>query len=347
MTQTEIDKSKTGSRCVQMDGLRGFAIIIVVLSHCSILNQGGIANALFFVLSGFLFINPFKDSYEQRLLSVKGVLKYYKGRAVRILPTYYLVLLFIIAQTHFRVIPKDVFLKLLYFGEPFRHLWYLYSIVRVMLVIPLVFVVFLLVAKKLRFLNNDLVCAVLFLILAGLVRWLYKKTGWYDIRLYQFMLGICFAYVFRFLRTHAKVSEAFKKCKAAGEVMIFVIIGLIIASSNVVWGYFVPSKSEFYIGWEYTFAVGFAMGILVLLVSMFPNGLFGRFLGSKVMLFIGKLSLPVYLLNNFVIDQIQFESRVFRFLCVFSLCLILAWIIDTLISKVISLFPKKAAVTHN
>lgn len=345
MTQTEIDKSKAGARCVQLDGLRGLAIIFVVLSHCSILNQGGVANALFFVLSGFLFINPFKDSYEQRLLSVKGVMKYYKGRAVRILPTYYLVLLFIVAQTHFSVIPKDVFLKLLYFGQAFRHLWYLYSIVRVMLVIPLVFVVLLLLAKKIRFLNNDLVCAVLFLVLAGLVRWFYKSIGWYDIRLYQFMLGICFAYFFRSIRTHAKVSEAFKKCKIAGEVLISVIIGLIIASSNVVWGYFVPSKSEFYIGWEYTFAVGFVMGILVLLVSLFPDGLFGRFLGSKVMLFIGKLSLPVYLLNNFVIDQIQFESKVFQFMCVFSLCLVLAWIIDTLISKVISLFSNKSLFT--
>ena len=343
MNKTETDKIKTGARCLQLDGLRGFAIILVVMSHCSILNQGGVANAMFFVLSGFLLINPFKDGYEQRFLSVKGILRYYRGRVFRILPAYYLVILFIFAQTGFSKIAKADFIKLLYFGEAYRHLWYLYAVVRDMLIIPVVFVILLFAAKKIKFLNNDLVCALIMFLLAGVVRRLLFHVDWYDIRFYQFLLGICAAYLFRFIRTHVKVKEVFQKLKIAGEIMILAILCFIVVSSNVIWGSWFPEKSEFYIGWEYTFTVASNMSILVLLVSLYPDGLFGKLLSTKVMLFIGKLSLPIYLLNNFVLDQIQLDSRFFRFATVFSLCLVLAWIIDTVITKVSSFVKQKKA----
>lgn len=337
MDHTENDKNKSGGRCLQLDGLRGFAIILVVLSHNSILNQGGVANALFFVLSGFLFLNPFKDGYEQRLLSPKGILNYYKGRALRILPAYYLVLAIIFIQTRFSVIAKTDLIKLMYFGIPYRHLWYLYALVRVLLIIPLVFIVLLLIAKKVKFLNNDLVCALIMFVIAGAIRRVLMHVEWYDIRFYQFLLGVCAAYLFRYIRTHVKISDAVKKCRIAGEILTVLAAGFIFVSSNVVLVKFFPDKSEFYIGWKHTFIVGVIMSLLVLLVSLYPDTLFGKLLGSKIMLFIGKLSLPIYLLNNFVIDQIPLENRFLRFAFVFSLCIVLGWVIDKVTGIFISL----------
>ena len=108
-TEKAAVNTQPSTRLLQFDGLRGIAIIIVVLSHCNIMNQGCAANGIFFALTGFLLLNPFKDAYEQRFFSVWNILKFYKSRAVRILPAYYLVLLIVYLQTGFTVIKKNVF----------------------------------------------------------------------------------------------------------------------------------------------------------------------------------------------------------------------------------------------
>ena len=202
---------QSSTRLLQFDGLRGIAIIIVVLSHCDILNQGCAANGIFFALTGFLLINPFKDAYEQRFLSVWNILKFYKSRAVRILPAYYIVLLIVFLHTGFNVIKKSVFLNLLYFGEIYEHLWYVYAYVWLMYVIPFVFVILLLLAKKIRFLRNDLVCACIFLVLSALIRVFYLTNDMFDIRLDQLMLGISAGYFFRYLRKNDKVFKSVKR----------------------------------------------------------------------------------------------------------------------------------------
>jgi hypothetical protein len=68
------------------------------------------------------------------------------------------------------------------------------------------------------------------------------------------------------------------------------------------------------------------------------------------LVFVGKHAFVIYLLNNFVISQLSIRSKCFLFLCVFSACLVLAWIIDSVIDKVKSVIsnmfgrskPKKA-----
>ena len=99
--------SKTDSRCVQIDGLRGIAALIVILSHTHILDQGGVANAVFFAITGFLFINPFRNDYERKFLSPKNILKFYYSRALRILPVYYTVLIGVVLITGFKVMPFE------------------------------------------------------------------------------------------------------------------------------------------------------------------------------------------------------------------------------------------------
>ena len=195
----------------------------------------------------------------------------------------------------------------------------------------------LLIAKKVKFLNNDLVCALIMFVIAGVIRRVLMHVDWYDIRFYQFLLGVCAAYLFRYIRTHVKISDAVKKCRIAGEILTVLAAGFIFVSSNVVLVKFFPDKSEFYIGWKHTFIVGVIMSLLVLLVSLYPDSLFGKLLGSKIMLFIGKLSLPIYLLNNFVIDQLPLENRFLRFAFVFSLCIVLGWVTDKVTGIFISL----------
>lgn len=90
----------------ELDGLRGIAIIMVLLTHCFLFNPTGIITGLlysairpmwlgvdlFFVLSGFLI--------TRILLNSKGSSDYYRSfywrRALRILPAYYTVLFFVL-----------------------------------------------------------------------------------------------------------------------------------------------------------------------------------------------------------------------------------------------------------
>lgn len=325
---------QSSTRLLQFDGLRGIAIIIVVLSHCDILNQGCAANGIFFALTGFLLINPFKDAYEQRFLSVWNILKFYKSRAVRILPAYYIVLLIVFLHTGFNVIKKSVFLNLLYFGEIYEHLWYVYAYVWLMYVIPFVFVILLLLAKKIRFLRNDLVCACIFLVLSALIRVFYLTNDMFDIRLDQLMLGISAGYFFRYLRKNDKLFETVKKHVLAGQlVMISLFLSFVLSSCDIL-KLFDPNLEYYYVGMKLIFTVGFLMSLLVLLVALYPDGFIGRFLRVKPLVFLGNHTFTIYLLNSFLIPQFNIQSKYLLFICVFSISLVLAWIIDSAIDKV-------------
>lgn len=337
-TKTYVQKAT--ERLVQLEGLRGIAIINVVFSHCGILNQGGMSNALFFALTGFLLINPFKDLYEQRFLSLKGITKYYKARAIRVLPMYYLILLLIFIQTRFNIIPEKVFVRLLFFNVRYRHLWYIYSYFWVMLTIPIVFIVLLLLAKKIQCLNNDLVCALAFLTIAFLVRLFFVWKDYFDIRFDQLMTGICFGYLFRFVRSHQRETAALAKYAHAADLLILLIFLFSVFTSNEILEQINPNREDYLVGSRYIFAVGFIMSILIFLVCLYPNGVMGKLLSSKALVFVGKYSFPIYLLNSFIIDQLYIESREFKFICVFSTSLLIAWLLDTVINNIIGLCQK-------
>src|SRR4051812_31356738 len=75
-----------------LTSLRFFAAIIVVLSHFSSIQYGGVAVTFFFMLSGFIltYAHLQIDEDGQRLnVSAK---RFIASRAARILPTYFLAL---------------------------------------------------------------------------------------------------------------------------------------------------------------------------------------------------------------------------------------------------------------
>lgn len=336
MPMPSADPSGSG-RLVQLDGVRGVAIIIVVLSHCDILNQGGLANALFFALSGFLLINPFKEQYERRFLSIWNILKFYKSRAIRILPAYYLVLLLVFIQTRFTLIDKDLFVELLYFGNIYEHLWYIYAYFWVFLFIPFVIIVFLFLAKVIKPLNNDLVCFFVFIVLSGLIRLFFFCNDLFDIRFDQVMIGIATGYLYRYLRNSIRFNRFISNKSYIGDVLILLIFLFVIISSSSVLGLFNPELRDFYIGWQFVYLCGLLFGLLILLVCLFPKCTAGKIFSHKILLFIGNLSYPIYLLNYFLVKQINVQSKYFLFVCVFSVSIVLSWLIDTSITKVIEI----------
>lgn len=97
-----------------LDGLRGIAIILVILYHnfnfIEYFNYGWLGVDLFFVLSGFLITDILLDTLDKRYY----FRSFYIRRILRIFPLYYLVLvLFIFIFPLFRDFPLDT----TYYGE--------------------------------------------------------------------------------------------------------------------------------------------------------------------------------------------------------------------------------------
>ena len=72
------------SRNAAIDGLRAFFAVLIVASHCGILGQGGVGNNFFFCLAGFMAAQPFRENPEDGFLGARGVLRYYRGRFLRV-----------------------------------------------------------------------------------------------------------------------------------------------------------------------------------------------------------------------------------------------------------------------
>src|SRR6266852_1787483 len=88
-------------RLAQLDGLRGLAIIGVLINHLffsmpGALQCGWLGVNLFFVLSGFLITRILLDQRGQMTAAGGGLLRslgvFYSRRALRIFPLYYLTL---------------------------------------------------------------------------------------------------------------------------------------------------------------------------------------------------------------------------------------------------------------
>ena len=97
------DTAPTGKRFATLDGLRGIAVLTVVLSHLSLLHINpfpidftGIGKCgvyLFFVLSAFLLTYQFFERGIQSSFTVQALANYFWRRALRVLPLFYLVVL--------------------------------------------------------------------------------------------------------------------------------------------------------------------------------------------------------------------------------------------------------------
>jgi len=80
-----------------LDGVRGAAVLLVMLFHFGYLAIGWVGVQIFFVLSGYLITNILLENRDATLLEY--VSRFYWRRAMRIFPLYY-AFLFVVAVTH-------------------------------------------------------------------------------------------------------------------------------------------------------------------------------------------------------------------------------------------------------
>ncbi|MEH2526198.1 MULTISPECIES: acyltransferase family protein [unclassified Bradyrhizobium] len=124
------------SRLAELDGLRGTAVIFVVLFHFGPFPAGWVGVQLFFVLSGYLISDILLSEKEKPFPSYLG--RFYWRRTLRIFPLYffYLIVMAVLSASTGRpgALEADWPYLLTYttnigrlrpsdIGEPFTHLW--------------------------------------------------------------------------------------------------------------------------------------------------------------------------------------------------------------------------------
>jgi peptidoglycan/LPS O-acetylase OafA/YrhL len=126
-------RPSSGENLDVLDGIRGFALLLVIASHTNGFNlsgQGGLGVWIFFTLSGFLL--TYQNIVKRKdIWSRKNLKKYLSRRINRIFPMYYFILtvvlvfktgdfskflqhiLFFRADGHFWIIPQELLFYIL------------------------------------------------------------------------------------------------------------------------------------------------------------------------------------------------------------------------------------------
>lgn len=300
------------ARWNQFDGLRVFAMLVIIASHTSALGmygQGSVVVCLFFVLSGFFCVQPIIADGEERFYSIKGWLSFYALRIVRIIPVYWLVLLFFywISDTAFADI--RALLSNLFFVNTYGHLWYLQHEMVCYLVAPAVIALIGLMKKKTGA-NNAVMAAVLFVTGIAASRFFFTTT-WFcllwngekrQLRLGLFIIGMAAGYLIKYLKE--KDCAALKR--AAGYTLDFVELLLMLTVSVLTSARFLSIFDErfadYYFGWYKPITCTLLCALLVVCLFVNSRGLVAKLLSLPILVKFGRVTYGAYLIHFFLIE---------------------------------------------
>ena len=329
-------------RNTALDGLRGLAILIVVLSHTHVLENGGLGNAVFFALSGFFAAMPFADfaggrAPERKVLSLKGIRDYYIGKFFRIYPAYFTVIVAMKVLFRDRYFSGDL-LSVLTFRTTFDHLWFLQQDVIFCLILPLILIpLFLLDILPVRNYKGELLCAVLLIAAAFVFKYHPPKTVFFittgHFRLNQILAGMAGGYIYRFLKHNGKEVIRDKRVLVLSQLFTAACALMIFLSSHEILRLIVPAWDEILVGWKFPLFTSFLASACALLILMNGNCAVNRILGNKLFVFLGSVSYSIYLIHKFLIDIVAPGWGLRAFAIIMILSTGTAYLLDLFITR--------------
>ena len=188
-------------RIVAFDGLRCIACLLVLASHCGVLRQGGFANRVFFVLSGFLCV---RYGHEKVFLSVKEIIYYYLKKIIRIIPSFYLILFSL--QFFTGMFSEQELVENMFFVKSTGVWWFLQQTVVFYIFVPLIHIIILGIKKILHTVkvnSERMNCVIIAVLIFGLAFYFSKRPLFYlygngkyiGFCLDMFLIGIGFRYI--------------------------------------------------------------------------------------------------------------------------------------------------------
>ncbi|MCR5449556.1 MAG: acyltransferase [Solobacterium sp.] len=340
-------KTNGRSACVQLEGLRAFGVILVVMSHVDILNQGGIGNAIFYCLGGFLALNPFRDLNETNFRRKEDILNYYKRRALRILPVYYIVLFLVNVLTLGKTMSLFQLLGCVFFFNSYHHLWFIQQMMFMYLLTPLIMRIMLFLKEKSSLFRSDLFCFLFVLLVSVCLRltlnvkyvFLPKDGSRNEFRIWQYTAGIAFAYLYRWLKNHV-LKEHQASPLLCGTISALCLLAGILSSDTFLQMYD-PRFAGFYVGWRFPLTCSIVSGICIIALCAEGRNAVSRLLQTDLCLFIGKYSFNIYLIHYFLLPYIGGMNRFARFIIVFVITLVLAVLVQAAADSLVNRVMKK------
>ncbi len=305
-----------------LDGLRAFAIILVMMSHSNfrLFGNGGIGVTLFFALSGFLITTLLLEEFEKnKNISFKA---FYIRRTFRLFPALYVLLLvitlysFVFNPIKFPEILPEIIASSLYVYN-FAWVWNIKPVIlyhtwslgveeQFYLLWPLLLYFFIK--------NKALKLATYFLIIIILFLWVINIFNLLNIQFFKILSSIFDESIFlgcllAILRWRGKLNCVIHRFWLFFCVISIVLIG---AVSNEMLGNFNPTLHKL---------VGVFACVIILHLINSSNGIDYTIFSNRIMVYLGKISYSLYLwhlpvfrifaLHSTLIPRVSFVSKIF------------------------------------
>ena len=342
-------RSGDNLRLTAIDGIRALAIIVIMLSHTHVLENGGFGNAIFFAMTGFFAGLPFASQEnggfaEQKILSKNGIWRYYTGKLFRIYPPYILTLLFVRLALPGYVFQKS-FKKVALFMEPELHLWFLQHIVVFYLIVPVILIPLFILNKYIQKKNLGELAGAVILLFASLwffchpvrVPFIHLQGAF---RIDQMLLGMSGAYIYRFLKHNGFSGIQQTWWNGICAVCVLVYSAFVFLSSHEVIRHIDPAYDEVRFGWDHPLISTLLTIICLLLICWSDSRLVNGLLGNKIMSLIGRISYSMYLIHMFLIHGLDLGHGLRVFLFVVCMSMGYALLMEVLISRPAMIFGK-------
>jgi len=293
--------AKINNRFKELDGLRAFAILLVVFYHLSsylTTNLYGLKSFfltghngvdLFFVLSGFLvgrlaFLEIEKENHL-------NIFRFWGKRFLRTWPLYFIFLIYYLLKTDYEVIPKVwrylTFTQNLSEMNTFVQSWSLAVEEQFYFLLPVLLSLFI----KLKSKKPLFIFALSLFISSYIFRYYNLNTSHTLASLDTLILGILISYFEVFEKNKLKALKS--------KPYLLMILGII----SIYLFYMVNLTEE----WTRVFRYGFqSIGFTLLLISALSDKrtLLSHFLSSKVLYYIAIFSYSIYLSHSIIIFKI-------------------------------------------
>ena len=333
-------KPSSGPILVEIDGLWGFAFLLVLASHTNLWHLGGAgANGvwLFFVLSAFL-LTKIMLAKMPASISWREIAKYVIRRIARIIPAYWLCLS-IIALLDAR--PRKWLFRHLFFMQADGHFWSIPHEELFYLVLPVLVASVYVLKRWMRIPAPITAGALMVGVVAGIIPVHFVTLNGNGLHI-PFFLEI---FMFGFFLAHFWDIKWVRRLRTskwfvpiANVIGLACLLALLVGGSKEYLEYCnrwirVPGV---YLGWEHP-TVFAAISAILIFVTLTPGSYAQRVFSWKGMRLVGVLSFSLYLVHVRVLalleDKAGFKFGFILFICAFLLSLFVSIIFERLVER--------------